>query len=74
MVDMFKRQAATPAPAPKPAPPPVMPDPMSSDVLDAKRRAVATQGQAGRSSTVLTSAGSQTLAGGYSSTKLGTDA
>jgi hypothetical protein len=64
--------------APTPPPPPTMPDPNSANVLAAKRQAIAQAQSGGRSSTILTTAGSRpsgaasTLAGGaYSSTKTG---
>jgi hypothetical protein len=61
------------APQPKLTAPPVMPDPMSPDAMEAKRRAVAKAGEGGRQSTQLTTsaAAGGTLAGDYSGTKLG---
>lgn len=58
--------------APTPAPPPPMPDPFSPAALEARRAAMAKGAMGGRSSTILTSAAANTLAGGaYGGTKLG---
>jgi hypothetical protein len=63
----------TPA-APTPTPPPTMPDPFSPASQEAARKQQAQATQGGRSSTILTTAGSRasgTIAGGYGGTKLG---
>lgn len=58
--------------APTPEPPVRMPDPLSPDALDAKRRTMAAGAQGGRSSTTLTQPMAPTLASGtYGGTKAG---
>lgn len=66
-MNLFKGPAA---PAVKPPPP--LPDPQAPEAMAAKRKAIASAMQGGRSSTVLTSAPAATTIGGaYSGSKLG---
>lgn len=53
-----------PPPAPTPLPPPTMPDPMSPDVLAARRKALSTAMQGGRQSTQLTTPLAAGMGGG----------